>query len=151
MLIIFGRNNHWMSKTIRWLTWGEWSHVAVMDDKKVIESIGPPILEWIKHCIFNSPYKKTYGVREVSTRSFKKRYPRHEVRFIEGNVEIARARIGRQFDMLGMFGYLLKVNWQDPTKDFCVETVAYAADHIENHAAHKISPSTLYWFSQALK
>jgi len=148
MLIIFGRNNHWVSKTIRWLTWGDWSHVAVIDGNQVIESVGPPISDWILHCLFNTKYKKPYGVQLNSLKGFGKRYTHHEIRFIEGDVSIARARIGMPFDMLGMFGYLINADWQDPTKDYCVETVVHAATHIENHVAHKISPAALYWFSQ---
>lgn len=151
MLVIFGSGNHWISRTIQRATKSKWSHVGIIDGLEVIESCGPPFREWLAHSIFNIDYKKQYGVITTALEDFKARYIETDTRYIEGEIETARARLGMQFDMFGLICAYLHINWHDPKKDFCVETVAQASHHIENHEAHKQTPQSIWWLSEPVK
>lgn len=150
MLIIFASGNHWISRTIKRSTKSIWTHVGIIDGNQVIESVGPPVRELLAHALFNTKYKKQYGVVETPLEQFKARYQQTETRYIEGNIEIARARLGMPFDMFGLLCAYLLLDWHDPKKDFCVETVAYAISSVENHIAHRMTPDVIYWLSERI-
>jgi hypothetical protein len=150
MLIIFGSGDHWISKIIKKSTRSKWTHVGLVDHDLVIESIGPPFREYLGHLFLGIDYKKPYGVVTTQLNEFIARYQESEIRTIAGNIENARIRIGMPFDMLGLFCAYLHINWHDTKKDFCVETVSYAVEHIENHTAHQQRPVDIYWLSSQI-
>lgn len=130
MKVIFARNNYsFISKLIRLYTWSDWSHVGVIDGDYVIEAIG------------------NKGVERTRINAFKKRYDETCIRYIPGNINKARALLGKEFDQKGLWGGLLHLRVQDPDKWFCSELVAHASDAIGSEFAHKVSPENLYWLS----
>jgi hypothetical protein len=151
MKTIFGRNNHWISVLIQLRTWGDWSHVGIVDGDQVIEAVGPPIGEYVKHCLFNTPLVTPHGVRYTPIEDFKSRYFVTEIRYLPGDIEKARESIGRPFDMRALFGGFFYQNWQDPDKDCCSEVVARAVTFIDDIFAHKFNPSILYWISSPVE
>jgi hypothetical protein len=133
MKVIFARNNlSVISKIIRLYTWSDWSHVGVIDGNYVIEAIGGK------------------GVSRTHIKAFKKRYDHTCVRHIPGNIEIAKALIGKKFDQRGLWGGLLHLRIQDPDKWFCSELVAHACNAFDSKHAHKVSPENLYWLSSSV-
>jgi len=134
MKVIFARNNSSIiSKVIRAYTWSNWSHVGIIDGEYVIEAIGGR------------------GVAKTELEAFKLRYDENCIRHIAGDVEKARALIGKDFDQRGLWGGLLHMRVQDPNKWFCSELVAYAADAFYDEFAHKVSPENIFWLKQLNK
>ena len=152
MLIIFGSGDHRISRTIKRSTKSIWTHCGPIDeeDGQVIESLGPPFREWLKHSLFGASYSKPYGVTKTPLLEFIARYPLVDIRETYGDIEIARARLGMPFDMLGLICAYIKVNYHDPIKDFCVETTAHAMCSVKSHLAHKESPGGIYWLCSPL-
>ena len=152
MLIIFGSGNHWISRRIKRSTNSIWTHCGPIDeeDDQVIESLGPPVREWLKHSLFGIAYKKPYGVIKTPLAEFIARYPLVDIREADGDIEIARARIGMPFDMVGLICAYIKINYHDPLKDFCVETAGNAMDSVKSFLAHKETPASIYWLCRSL-
>lgn len=122
-----------------------WTHCGPIKGHYVIESIGPPFREWLKHSLFGIQYPKQYGVVRTPISDFVARYQEVDIKEIDGDVEIAVARLGMPFDMIGLICAYIKINWHDPLKDFCVETTAHAIHCIENYWAHKETPGHIHW------
>ena len=150
MINIYGYNNHWISRLIRWKLKFKYSHIGILDEENqtVIESIGPPIREYLAHELFNKPYSRRYGVVETPIKEFKARYVETATRYIEGDIRKAWARIGMPFDMVGLICAGLGINYHNPLKDFCVETISHAVTHIENHEAHLQTTKTIWYMSE---
>jgi hypothetical protein len=133
MKVIFARNNgNIISKVIRLYTWSDWSHVGIIDGEHVIEAIG------------------CKGVARTKLKAFELRYDDTCIRHIAGDIEKAKALIGKDFDQRGLWGGLLHMRVQDPDKWFCSELVAHASDAFDSEFAHKVSPENLYWVSSEL-
>lgn len=130
MKVIFSRKDgDLISKAIRIYTWSDWSHVGIIDGDYVLEAIGGK------------------GVAKTSLRAFNLRYSHTCIRYIEGDIEKARALIGKEFDMLGMCGGLLHMDVHDLDKYFCSEYVAYASYAFGDEYTYKVSPENLFWVS----
>lgn len=151
MKIIFGRNNHIISRVIQFRTWEQWSHVGIIHGEHVIEAKGIPVIEYLENRLLKKPFYTEHGVVLTPIDEFKARYLQTDVRHIEGNEDKALELLGRPFDMSAIFGSLLHQEWHDLNADMCVEVVAYAAENIDMQFAHKITPAMLYWFSRKLK
>lgn len=134
MILIFGRNNSWISRIIRLWTASDWSHVAIMDndDMHVIEAKGPE------------------GVVRTHIFEFLARYEHVEYKYLQGDIERARAHLGKPFDMQGIRGILKRSFTHCPDSWFCSELVAHAATHIPDESAHHITPEQLYRLSTNL-
>jgi hypothetical protein len=152
MLIIFGSGNHWISRTIKRSTNSIWTHCGPIDeeDNQVIESLGPPVREWLKHSLLGIAYKKPYGVVKTPLNDFIARYPLVDIRQTDGDINIARARIGMPFDFIGLICAYIKLNYHDPLKDFCTETTANAMKCIYNYLAHHQTPGSIYCLCEPL-
>jgi hypothetical protein len=99
MKIIFARNNgSFISKVIRLYTWSDWSHVGIIAGEHVIEAIGGK------------------GVARTELKAFELRYDQTCIRHISGDIDKARALIGKEFDQSGLWGGLLNMLVQDPNK-----------------------------------
>lgn len=134
MILIFGRNQSWISRIIRWWTASEWSHVAIIDDDDmhVIEAKGPD------------------GVVRTPMLHFLSRYDHTEVRYLPGDINKAKAHLGKPFDHQGIKGILKRTFTHCPESWFCSELVAHAATHIPDESAHYITPESLYRLSMHL-
>ena len=132
MQVIFARSNHIISRLIRWRTKSQWSHVGIIDGGYVIEAAGKQ------------------GVVRTSLADFYCRYSTTEIRFIPGNANRAKAKLGAKFDIWGIWGVALKSSLEHSDKWFCSELVALASDHIGDQHAHKVTPEHLYWISHKL-
>jgi hypothetical protein len=146
MQVIFARNIDWVSITIQILTRGEWSHVGIVDGDSVIESVGPPTWDYITHIVVGKDISAHSGVLVTPLKDFYKRYSHTELRFLPGDINKARERVGRPFDMNAIFGHLFNQNWQDPDKDCCTE-LTVSTMPIDPRFAHKFTPAILYWMS----
>ena len=133
MIVIFGRNNHWISRLVRWRTSAPWSHVGMIDGDSVLEAMGP------------------IGVKLTPISEFEARYTHTERRYLPGNLEKAKAKLGAPFDTRGLWGIFFKrKDSHDINGWFCSELVAYASDAISDEYAHYITPIIIYWLSKRL-
>lgn len=147
MILIFGRNNHVVSRLIQFRTWEQWSHVGIIHGDQVIEAKGIPVIEYIENKLLKKPFYTEHGVVLTPINEFKARYLQTELRYIEGNENKALELLGRPFDMGAIFGAFLHQEWHDLNADMCVEVIVHAAENIDIQFAHKITPAMLYWFS----
>lgn len=123
MLIILGTNDHPMSIAIRETTNSQYSHVAILDNGEVIEA---------------NPVR---GVCVTTLKLFNKHYPINTVRQMDGDVDRARALIGKPYDYLGLAGQAYNNNdVQDPHKFLCTELLAVAANGINSLYGHMLKP-----------
>ena len=123
--IILATNEHPMSVAIRGKDDSEYSHVVILEksENRVIEA---------------SPKR---GVCYTPLKLFLKLYPTHEFREMEGDIELARALIGQEYDFEGLAGQALdRPDYQDPTKTFCSEVVSAAARAINTDYGHRLRP-----------
>lgn len=134
--IIFTRSNLIGSVVIRFFTWSDWSHCAVIDGDRIIESaIGG-------------------GVRESSLEELKKSntdwvIKRFPVKDREKFLEYARSQIGKKYDYLGALGIAFRVDSEKKNRWFCSELIAACADAcgsswFNRDIFHKITPQDLY-------
>lgn len=126
--VIFARNDHWISRLVRWRTNSQWSHVGILDGDYVIEAMG------------------STGVRQTPLAQFYDRYTHHTSKQLPGDIEKARYLIGSDFDLWGLWGVFFRSDeLQSSRKWFCSELVAYATGLYDETALHKVTPEHLYW------
>ena len=130
MIVIFGRNNHWISRLIRWRTNSQWSHVGIIYGDNVIEARGG------------------VGVVLTPIYEFMHRYTATEERELPGDINKALALIGRPFDTMGLWSIFFRIPWlQDAYAYFCSELVAVAADFADDCDAHAVTQEDVYQHS----
>jgi uncharacterized protein YycO len=112
--VIFSASNLIGSKIIRLLTWSSWSHVALLyGDDKVVEATYPK-------------------VRETSLDEFLKGKTLTLCVDLpcsnpEAVITAARSQLGKRYDTLAVLAFLWHFrDWEDDSKWFCSELVAYA-------------------------
>lgn len=132
MILIFGRNDSWISRIIRWRTLSKWSHVGILWQGSVIESVGPS------------------GVQLTPIEEFNKRYTATERRCLPGNPVKALAQVGKPFDLHGLKLILIGLESKRMTHWFCSDLVAYAAKHIPDTARKWVTPGILHKLSNKL-
>lgn len=137
LTIIFGRNHLPFSWLIRVFTWSSWSHcgVVVADGKYVIEATA------------------TKGVVMTPINDFIKRYNDHQFATIHcDNTNTAYDRlanqIGKKYDFSAVFGILFRTGWNQSSKWFCSELVAYAANTYRRDRTGRITPEDIWSNSQ---
>lgn len=150
MILIFGRNDHWISRLIQLRTWEQWSHVGIVIEGKVLESKGVPVAEYIKHKLLGHELFSQHGVDWCSIDDFKARYVETDMRWVPGDAERALALHGMPFDMGALFGSFCHQPWEDPDEYNCAELAFHALFFTDNKYAHKVAPAHLYWFSLPL-
>jgi hypothetical protein len=133
MILVFGNNKHWISKTIRVRTGSIWSHVGIVYEVDgqyfVVEACGG------------------VGVHSIPLEVFQKRYKQVTFREVAGDVNLALEHIGAPFDIKGIKGILWR-NWKHcPDSWFCSELVAWAIPHIPNEFAHYYTPAGIFRLS----
>lgn len=136
----FMRSGSVISRAVRFVTWGEYSHVALQTpERTVIESMdGIGVREFpigIDYC--GLPYKNG---TVVDVYEFKQIIPKSLINSI-------RAEVGKKYDMWGVFSFLLRKKMQEPDRWFCSELIAKKFEQaglpLLNLPAYKIDPSLL--------
>jgi hypothetical protein len=137
--LAFYEGRSFVSRLIKWVTWGKFSHVAViLDDGRILEAWhNPSAVRWIKHLgeghepgtsveLFDLPELPHLGAAEV----------------------LAQASIGAKYDFWGILGFVLRRRTHNRRKWFCSELAATickvgGVDLIARTPPWKISPSML--------
>lgn len=139
MRLIFGRCHLPLSPIIRFLTWSQWSHVAIqLDDGRVFEAIGS-------------------GVRCTTLEDCISRMSNHTFVYLDKVDDIKRIyaecwiieQIGKKYDWGALFGFLFKRNFQSPNKWFCSELAAEFCKKLGYRIANeeqlnRVTPQFLY-------
>lgn len=130
MKILFSRSRLPGSYLIRWLTFSQWSHVALlMDNGDVIEATWPK-------------------VRKSNIKEFVRAHPDFVIRYLDGDEDRVLSQIGKDYDISGLFMFLNP--WRDWTTDdkwFCSELIAYATGLFTENS--RVSPQMLYLVSKS--
>lgn len=112
--VIYGRNNLPFSWLIRAFTWSRWSHCGLIteDGKSVIESVCGK------------------GVVVTPLREFKRRYSKWQIAYVpvqskRTTYALARAEIGKPYDIKAVFAIALRRDWECPDSWFCSELLAH--------------------------
>ncbi|MFA6903334.1 MAG: YiiX/YebB-like N1pC/P60 family cysteine hydrolase [Gallionellaceae bacterium] len=112
MKIIFCTSNKIGARLIRAVTWSDWSHVGIINGDEVIEAVYPrvkatPLHEVIanhtRYCIVDIPCPDEAAA-----------------------IKAALSQIGKIYDLKGMLGLGINRDWQDDSKWWCSELVAWA-------------------------
>lgn len=144
MRLIFGRSRLPLSPIIRFLTWSQWSHVAIqLDDGRVVEAIAS-------------------GVRCVAIDECLKRMSKHTVVELEPVDDLKRIyaecwlieQVGKKYDWGALFGFLFKRNWQSNNRWFCSELAAEFCKKLGYRIANekqlnRVTPQFLYMITGA--
>lgn len=135
MKIILGRRLSINSLAVRMFTWSKWSHVgAILDDGiTVIESV------------------PTYGVRKSTVAKFKKEYSDHiiiDLPATKGWEDRLKDQLGKPYDWSAIISFVLRKDWQSPSKWFCSELVAYASGFFNSRFIKRITPQHLVMFGK---
>lgn len=133
MKVIFSRSHKPISFLIRAFTWSRWSHIGVIVDDYVIESIA------------------SKGVVKTSLEDFKKRYHCYEICTMtneSGWQERAKSQLGKKYDWSAIFSLIVKSRKQDPNKWFCSELAAHASGIFRQERVNRITPEDCYKVSK---
>lgn len=138
MRLLFFRGKNLISKIIKTVTWGSYSHVAALiDDQTVSES-------WVKS-----------GVRKIRIDDLVKYHTPGTLIDVfqiskcvpEIIKELMLAEVGKKYHFIGILGFILHKNLPNPQCWFCSELIAWSLAAsgfpLLNRQAHKISPSLL--------
>lgn len=116
--LIFSNSSLPLSPIIRWVTWSDYSHVALLlDEETVIEST-----------------MSKGGVYTDSLSNFKKRAKNWlmveleiDISHLDWNklIEIANKEVGKPYDTFGVIGLSIHRNWQEDDKWWCSELIPY--------------------------
>jgi len=129
--LIFAADNSFISKTIRWVTGGDWSHVAfVYDNELLIEAA----LGYGIRFVHKDNYEQNPNCKYTYCRI--KGLTKTKLAILKTN---AKKKIGTKYDLLGQIGVLAKlivkdlkipfVNFkgrnkaENPNRDWCSEFV----------------------------
>lgn len=142
--LVFSNSKLPLSHIIRWVTWSDWSHVAILvDDNLVIEST-------LSHG----------GVKVCSLDEFKSRASEWAIFDIEcknpeGVVAAALSQVGKPYDWTGILGVGFHRDWQEDDAWWCSEFVLWAFDEsgdpkIKKEAIRRATPQHCYMISGEL-
>lgn len=142
--LIFSNSKLPLSPIIRWVTWSDWSHVAILfDDNLVIEST-------LGHG----------GVKTCSLDEFKSRASEWAIFDIEcknpeGVLEAAMSQVGKPYDWTGILGIGFHRDWQEDDAWWCSEFMLWCFDEsgdpkIKREAIRRATPQHCYMISGAL-
>lgn len=134
--LLYSRSRHISSAGIRLATWGEFSHVALVDGAQVIEAVFAG------------------GVRAGDLDAAKERASRWALVEYDhtnpaGMIAAARSQIGKPYDKTGALGLGLHRDWQEDDAWWCSELVPWAAAQAGElwfmpQAMHRITPQHLW-------
>lgn len=130
------------SRLIRLATWSDYSHVALVDGEA--------------GTVIDSRFGNN-GVTEYPYERLLHEYPRITLRTFptasKDALWLARSQIGKHYDYTALFGLQFHRDWQDPSRWFCSELVAWACEAagtpIINKQAYRVTPQDLWEVSQS--
>jgi uncharacterized protein YycO len=129
-VVIFGTNKLPLSWAIRFFTRSRWSHVGIVSDGMVYESV----------------FGK--GVRVSSLKEFTLKYPRHAVAAIpcahDEAIAKARKELGKPYDLKAIFGLLFWRKWDKKNAWFCSELVAHASGLFRKSGIKRVTPEDIW-------
>lgn len=133
ILIEFSTSGSIVSRTIRWFTWGKWSHVSVrMPEGDLIEA---------KEFLGVVRRKWTYELGEVLTLQVS---DEQAERFYSA----LRSQVGKSYDWRAIVGFLVRRDWQRDNYWICSELAAWALIKAGVPVIHekrwRVNPTILY-------
>lgn len=133
--VIFGRSHTLASAAIRLFTWSRWSHCGIIYRDMVIEATA-------KH-----------GVTMTPLAQFKERYSEYSIAQLpvdDASAAISRAldQLGKPYDWSGVFGIVLRTDWDGSDKWFCSELIAHASQMFRKERVNRISPEYIWAISK---
>lgn len=139
MKLAFYRGRSFISRLIRWVTWGKYSHVAViLDDGRILEAWHEPNgVRWIEHLGEGHQPGTLVDVFTVPP-----------LRVPLASMFAAEQMIGARYDFLGILGFAFRRRLHVRGKWFCSEAAAHicwsgGVSLIRGVPEYKISPSLL--------
>jgi len=136
--VIFSKNHLPLSWFIRAFTFSKWSHCAVVDGTKVVESTGAKgVNEGSLFSFIDRNY--TYATRKFTVTKEQKQII----------LDTMRSQIGKKYDFRAIFGMPFKRDWQEDDCWFCSELIAYAFDKagvplVSKNAVHRVTPEDIW-------
>lgn len=116
--VLLYRGSGIVGQIIRWRTWGDYAHVAMMLRGKVYESVeGKGVI---------STMKDHHLANRMPTKVLQIELPSLVVDKIE---EWCKARVGDKYDYTAIYGFLVRRDRQSKGKWFCSEYVTEAFKH----------------------
>lgn len=140
--VIYSTSSLPAAAAIRRVTWGDWSHVAGIDERRVevVEAVWP-------------------RVRIAALDDWLAAHPRHDVSWLPARDPAAvvaawRSQDGKPYDLLGALGLGLHRDWQDPVSWWCSELIAWGFDVggsplFRADALHRVTPQHLRMLAPA--
>jgi uncharacterized protein YycO len=113
MIVYFCRGKNLAAEAIKFATFSQFSHVAIM----------------VNHHVYEATFE--HGVTRSTFAQFDKRYPDHESVIVDDqNKDIAETwlnrQVGKPYDFSALAALPFRKNWQNDEKWFCSELVACA-------------------------
>jgi uncharacterized protein YycO len=140
--LVFTRRRGVVPRLIRFFTWSDWSHVGIVFDGKIIESVAG------------------IGVREVALAQAIPKGTDFQILSYRCDdpaavIAAARTQIGKPYDNSAIFGFIGRRDWQKPDSWFCSELVAWAFAHagfalFRPDSVHRVTPGDLWMLAQGI-
>lgn len=120
---------------IRALTWSRWSHAAIIDGDEVIEATWPRV--------------RVTPLAEVLAKRSRWTIIDLPCRSSEAVIAAARSQVGKPYDLRAVLGIAIHRDWQDPSRWFCSELVAWAFEQAGSplfraDAVQRVTPQHLW-------
>ena len=91
------------------------------------------------------------GVVRTPLSEFKKKYNKTIIREIDGDIQIARNKVGKvMYDIDGLIGAWFRINIQNPKEYLCTELLADCIDSFDKEFSHKSQPIWFLAFSKPI-
>lgn len=134
MKLLFAKKRNLPSALIRFFTWSQWSHVAIVDGDAVIEATFLGGVSWRPLAEFLVDYTtEEVGVSLPDEAA--------AMRFV-------RQQIGKRYDWTALVGIVFRSGWAKQDKWFCSELVAAAIQaggkRLFREDASRITPRDLW-------
>ena len=135
--VVFASNNQPASIIIKLFTLSHWSHVAILDDDGFIYD--STLLSGVRRIHFDE-WKTHYTNLDFTIFPVKNR---------QKVFEWLSTQVGKRYDALCIFSFILRKNYEDKNKWFCSEIVAHALG--VKYKPWRLSPQFLSQFYKTLK
>lgn len=113
MKLLFFRGKSFVSRGIKFMTWGEYSHVGVLTDEGTI------IEAWHKGGVLENNLGNLPHTPGTMVDVFDVTIPINMRKFING----LREEVGKGYDFSGIWGFIGRNKSENPDKWFCSELV----------------------------
>lgn len=130
--IIFGRSSKPASKAIRLVTNSRWSHCGLVAGNFVYEAVFPCGVIKTPIDDFKERYNQEWEICEVV------------VDDVDNCFNTAKSHLGKKYDVLGIFGYLVRMNLSEEDRFQCAEFLADCIGLTRKDKLHKKSPEHIW-------